>query len=58
MITMISPCQNFISETLSSLSFSKRAKKIKNRLESDLKEIEEQLDKNKFINLSKENLEN
>ena len=31
MITMISPCQNFISETLSSLSFSKRAKKIKNR---------------------------
>ena len=31
MITMISPSQNFISETLSSLSFSKRAKKIKNK---------------------------
>ena len=31
MITMISPCQNFISETLSSLSFAKRAKRIKNR---------------------------
>ena len=31
MITMISPCQNFISETLSSLSFAKRAKKLKNR---------------------------
>ena len=28
---MISPCQNFINETLSSLSFAKRAKKIKNR---------------------------
>ena len=31
MITMISPCQDFISETLSSLSFAKRAKRIKNR---------------------------
>ena len=31
MITMISPCQDFISETLSSLSFAKRAKKIKNK---------------------------
>ena len=31
LITMISPCQNFINETLSSLSFAKRAKKIKNR---------------------------
>jgi len=31
LITMISPCQNFINETLSSLSFSKRAKKIRNR---------------------------
>ena len=31
MITMISPCQDFISETLSSLSFAKRAKRIKNK---------------------------
>ena len=31
MITMISPCQDFISETLSSLCFSRRAKKIKNK---------------------------
>ena len=28
---MISPCQNFINETLSSLCFAKRAKKIKNK---------------------------
>ena len=31
LITMISPCQNYISETLSSLSFARRAKRIKNR---------------------------
>ena len=31
MITMISPCQDFINETLSSLSFARRAKKIKNK---------------------------
>ena len=31
LITMISPCQSFINETLSSLCFAKRAKKIKNR---------------------------
>ena len=31
MITMISPCQDFINETISSLSFARRAKKIKNR---------------------------
>ena len=31
MLTMISPCQDFISETLSSLSFARRAKKIKNK---------------------------
>ena len=31
MITMISPCPDFTSETLSSLSFAKRAKRIKNR---------------------------
>ena len=31
MITMISPCQNFINETLSSLLFAKRAKKVKNK---------------------------
>ena len=31
LITMISPCQNFINETLSSLCFAKRAKKIKNK---------------------------
>ena len=31
LITMISPCQNFINETLSSLALAKRAKKIKNR---------------------------
>ncbi len=28
---MISPCQDFIFETLSSLSFAKRAKRIKNK---------------------------
>ena len=31
MLTMISPCQDFIGETLSSLSFARRAKKIKNK---------------------------
>ena len=31
LITMISPCQDYINETLSSLSFAKRAKKIKNK---------------------------
>ena len=31
MITMISPCQDYINETLSSLSFARRAKKIKNK---------------------------
>ena len=31
LITMISPCQDYINETLSSLSFAKRAKKIRNR---------------------------
>ena len=31
LITMISPCQNFINETLSSLCFARRAKKIKNK---------------------------
>ena len=30
-LTMISPCQDFIFETLSSLSFAKRAKRIKNK---------------------------
>ena len=66
MITMISPCQDFFSENLSSLLFAKRAKKIKNKpiinqdfnhkslicqYEIQLKFLKEELEeKNKLLN--------
>jgi hypothetical protein len=59
---MISPCQNYISETLSSLSFARRAKKIKNKpikneqikYQNLIKQYEIQL-KNLKIELDKKN---